>query len=327
MWCRCSRHPKLALALQTPPCFHSPSFPQLAQALPGSRIAAQRPGTPLASSALRAAGALRAMATLHRALSGSAASTRGERAQTAAPRLGSMHHRAARRLSAAPGGRGRQRAARALLVRAIQLTDEEERALFSEQDVPSLPSKPGYRPYALVRAGVRAGCWPASWGGWGGSASAREGVGRVRGRGRGLLRGVARAPLTPWRRGAANPCPPPRQDTVDFLVAEREDGRLDLRDIYWSPAGEGAWVRPEGGAEAGELPAEPRAYHELPWFSEFLGNAFQSKAKQQWVRRAQARRQRVACCARAAPRPARLVPTCHARAALAARPSSTFACT
>lgn len=60
----------------------------------------------------------------------------------------------------------------------------------------------------------------------------------------------------------------------EFLVAQMEDGRLDLRDVYVLDEEAGVFARPE---TTGDMPEEPAQYVQVPWREEYLGDRSNGK--------------------------------------------------
>ncbi|EFN54307.1 hypothetical protein CHLNCDRAFT_135502 [Chlorella variabilis] len=75
---------------------------------------------------------------------------------------------------------------------------------------------------------------------------------------------------------------------AEFLIAQTPEGKLDLRDAYVAPDVEGddddgaepSYRRVEGAEGIG---GQPQAYHEVPWYSEYPGDAIAEKPGRVWV--------------------------------------------
>lgn len=74
---------------------------------------------------------------------------------------------------------------------------------------------------------------------------------------------------------------------AQFLIAQTPEGRLDLRDAYVAPSSgeedaeaEPAWRRVEG---VEGLPAQPQAFQEVPWYTEWGGDVVAEEPGCTWV--------------------------------------------
>ena len=66
-----------------------------------------------------------------------------------------------------------------------------------------------------------------------------------------------------------------KQEGCEYLFAETEDGRLDLRDAVVYYPEEDMYLRPEA---EGEMPDAPLHFDELEWAAEFAGDTIMNAA-------------------------------------------------
>jgi hypothetical protein len=77
------------------------------------------------------------------------------------------------------------------------------------------------------------------------------------------------------------------------LIGEPEEGLLDLSDAHVVDNNTGDSSRP---AVKGNLPPHPMRFHQVPWYSEYLGNVLEDLPAEQWVSGGLQRRQSPFSC-------------------------------
>jgi hypothetical protein len=89
-------------------------------------------------------------------------------------------------------------------------------------------------------------------------------------------------------------------EEAEFLVAQTPEGKLDLRDVYVAARGEGGAAPAFTRLQAEGAVPQPQDYHDVPWYTEYPGDALAEKLGKQWVRGAPLCGRRAGQAARAA---------------------------
>lgn len=133
----------------------------------------------------------------------------------------------------------------------------------------------------------RQGTQCSAWASGAGSNSSSNGNGGRRHRRQCAARAAAEAEA-PQQAGALVP---DRQgyrsfqlEGAEFLVAETPEGKLDLRDVYAAVVSEGGAAADFTRLQVEGLGPQPQAYHDVPWYTEYPGDALGDKLGKQWVR-------------------------------------------